>query len=240
LIPLRQRGVYQGYGNIVFALGAALGGPLGGVFGDTVGWKWAFLIQVPLCVVHAAVVWFKVDIPAGPGSMIEKIKRIDVFGAITLVGGIAFFILAASLGGNEYPWGHPLVYGTFIAAVVFLVAFVLVEKYVARQPVMPLQVLFTRTPGFVSLTNWFISMSQFGILYNVPMYHIAVGQQSSGRSGAYLIPNAVLASTASLLCGFYIARTGKYRTLLISLAVLGVIGPFCMTVRVDIRYVLRV
>jgi predicted MFS family arabinose efflux permease len=33
------------YGNIVFALGAALGGPLGGIFGDTLGWKWAFLIQ---------------------------------------------------------------------------------------------------------------------------------------------------------------------------------------------------
>ena len=49
LIPLKQRGVYQGFGNIVFAGGAAIGGPLGGLLGDTIGWKWAFLIQfVPI------------------------------------------------------------------------------------------------------------------------------------------------------------------------------------------------
>jgi hypothetical protein len=163
--------------------------------------------------------------------MIEKLKRVDVFGAITLVGGIALFILGASLGGNEYPWSAPIVYLSLIGSLVLIITFVLVEKFVARQPVMPLGVLFTRTPGFVSLTNWFISMSQFGILYNVPAYMIAVEQKSSGHSGAYLIPNAVLASTASLLCGFYIARTGKYRTLLISLAVLAILGPLAMIVR---------
>lgn len=45
LIPLKQRGVYQGLGNLVYAAGAAIGGPLGGLLGDTIGWKWAFLIQ---------------------------------------------------------------------------------------------------------------------------------------------------------------------------------------------------
>jgi hypothetical protein len=44
-----------------------------------------------------------------------------------------------------------------------LVLFVLVEKYVAREPIMPLKVLFSRTPAAVALACWFISMSQFGI-----------------------------------------------------------------------------
>lgn len=46
LVPLRQRGTYQGLGNVVFAFGAAIGGPLGGYLGDNIGWRYGFLIQV--------------------------------------------------------------------------------------------------------------------------------------------------------------------------------------------------
>lgn len=45
LIPLRRRGVWQGFGNISFGLGAALGGVFGGWINDTWGWRKAFLIQ---------------------------------------------------------------------------------------------------------------------------------------------------------------------------------------------------
>lgn len=99
----------------------------------------------------------------------SKIKRIDVFGAITLVSAIALILLGVSLGGNQYPWSSPVVYGTLIGGFADLGLFVLVEKYVAREPVMPLGVIFTRTPGFVALSNFFISMSQFAILYSIPL-----------------------------------------------------------------------
>ena len=99
----------------------------------------------------------------------SKIKRIDVFGAITLVSAIALILLGVSLGGNQYPWSDPIVYGTLIGGFADLGLFVLVEKYVAREPVMPLGVIFTRTPGFVALSNFFISMSQFAILYSIPL-----------------------------------------------------------------------
>ena len=50
LVSLRQRGTYQGLGNVVYAAGAAIGGPLGGYLGDGIGWRWAFLIQVSITV----------------------------------------------------------------------------------------------------------------------------------------------------------------------------------------------
>lgn len=40
IIPLRERGTWQGYMNIVFATGFALGGPLGGLMADSIGWRW--------------------------------------------------------------------------------------------------------------------------------------------------------------------------------------------------------
>jgi len=42
IIPLRERGTWQGYMNIVFATGFGLGAPLGGVLSDTVGWRVCF------------------------------------------------------------------------------------------------------------------------------------------------------------------------------------------------------
>lgn len=45
LIPLRRRGVWQGFGNISFGVGAGLGGIFGGWINDTWGWRKAFLIQ---------------------------------------------------------------------------------------------------------------------------------------------------------------------------------------------------
>lgn len=40
LVPLRERGVYQGIINIIYAGAAATGAPLGGFLADTVGWRW--------------------------------------------------------------------------------------------------------------------------------------------------------------------------------------------------------
>ena len=39
LVPLRRRGVWQGYGNIIFGLGMGLGGTLGGWLNDWIGWR---------------------------------------------------------------------------------------------------------------------------------------------------------------------------------------------------------
>jgi MFS family permease len=40
LVPLRERGVWQGYLNIIFAAGTSTGAPLGGIMADSVGWRW--------------------------------------------------------------------------------------------------------------------------------------------------------------------------------------------------------
>lgn len=40
VVPLKDRGVYQGYLNIIGCAGTAVGAPLGGLLADTVGWRW--------------------------------------------------------------------------------------------------------------------------------------------------------------------------------------------------------
>lgn len=40
LVPLRERGMWQGYMNVIASVGMSLGAPLGGVLADSVGWRW--------------------------------------------------------------------------------------------------------------------------------------------------------------------------------------------------------
>ena len=229
LVSLKARGTRQGLGNLVFAAGAALGGPLGGALADGgIGWRWAFLIQVPLCMLHFGVVSVKVNIPAGPGSMKEKLRRIDVWGALSLVVAVTLLLVGLNMGGNELPWSHPLVISSLVSSFVFLGAFVYVERHVAREPLMPMSVLFNRTPGFVSLACWFISISQYGILFNVPLYFIAVKGRSAANAGMHLIPNAITASACSLGSGLIMGRTGRYRTIMLLGGAMAVLGPLGM------------
>ncbi|SPC67235.1 related to multidrug resistance proteins [Ustilago sp. UG-2017b] len=229
LVSLKARGTWQGLGNLVYATGAALGGPLGGALADGgLGWRWAFLVQVPLCAVHFAVVSWKIDIPAGPGSMIEKIKRIDALGSLSLVTSVTLMLIGLSLGGNEREWSDKLVLGSLIGGGAVLVLFVLIERYFAREPLMPMSVLFNRTPGFVALACWFITMSQFGIIFNVPTYFSSVERTSTSYAGLHLIPNAIIASSCSLGSGLIMARTGRYRKMLLLGGLFGFVGPLMM------------
>ncbi|KAI3627093.1 hypothetical protein GLX27_001239 [Malassezia furfur] len=229
LVSLKARGTWQGLGNLVFATGAAIGGPLGGALADGgIGWRWAFLVQVPLCMIHFGMVSWKINIPAGPGSVSEKLRRVDVWGALSLVSSVALVLVGLNLGGNELPWGHPAVLSSLIGGMLLAGVFVYVEKNVAREPLMPMSVLFNRTPGFVSLACWFISISQFGILFNVPLYFTAVAGTSASRAGMHLIPNAVTASACSLGSGLIMGRTGKYRKMMLAAGSLAVLGPLGM------------
>lgn len=229
LVSLKMRGTWQGLGNVVFAAGAALGGPLGGLLADRgSSWRLAFLVQVPLGILHFAVVSRKVDIPAGPGRVVDKLRRIDVLGALTLVGAVSALLVGLSLGGNELPWEHPVVLGALVGALVLAFAFVFVEDRVAREPIMPLALMRERTPACVALTCLFISITVFSVLFNVPLYFTTVLQRLPSSAGLHLIPNALGASTFSLGSGIFMARTGTYRTLVLVCGIGGFVGPAMM------------
>lgn len=88
LIPLKRRGTYQGYMNIVFASGTSLGAPIGGVVADFLGWRWSFGIQIPLIIISILVLTLRFHLPEREPSketMRQKLRRVDFAGAVTLV-----------------------------------------------------------------------------------------------------------------------------------------------------------
>ena len=103
LVPLRKRGFTQGIANIVMGAGSGLGGLLGGWINSLWGWRMAFLVQVPLVVVGAILVFFTVSIPV---KISEKsaFRRVDYLGSVILTVSLVLFLPGANSGGNLLPW----------------------------------------------------------------------------------------------------------------------------------------
>lgn len=211
LVPLRRRGVWQGIGNICYGTGMGLGSIFGGVVNDSLGWRWAFLIQVPFVVLSTILIWFTVKVPVKETDR-SRIKRVDFLGAFTLIVFLVMLLTGLNAGGNQVPWNHPLVLTSLPLSAVFLVLFIYVEDKIATEPVIPVRLLLNRTVGFACLTNWFSTMAVFGLLYYVPIYFQVQGYTLTA-AGIRLVPEAVGTALGSLGSGMIMRITGRYMVL---------------------------
>ncbi|EMC99742.1 hypothetical protein BAUCODRAFT_145124 [Baudoinia panamericana UAMH 10762] len=212
LVPLRKRGVWQGIGNIVFGMGMGLGGVFGGGINDSIGWRWAFYIQVPFILVAGIAGYLTVKVPVKETEE-SKLKRVDFLGAFCLVACLVLLLLGLNSGGNIVPWNHPLVYVSLPLSFIFLLLFIYVEDRVAAEPVIPVRLLLNQSVMAACLTNWFMTMSVFALIYYGPIYFQVVRGVSSTRAGTLFIPQSVGTALGSLGSGLIMRATGKYRLL---------------------------
>ncbi|KAJ7490930.1 MFS general substrate transporter [Mycena latifolia] len=215
-VPLRSRGLYQGFTNLLFGLGGAIGAPLGGWLGDTIGWRAAFLCQSPFLIFGLFLLYLKVREPdivlaAAGSSIYAKLKRIDYAGSVSLILALLTFLVGLNFKTTStYEWDDPQVWGLLTTGVIFACLFVLIEFKFAVEPVMPITMLKRRTPGFVALNNFLLAVLTFSTVYNVPLYFTVARLRSSTDAGAHLIPNSVSVSIGSLFAGWYMRKTGRY------------------------------
>ncbi|KAI5294846.1 hypothetical protein KEM52_003049 [Ascosphaera acerosa] len=208
LVPLRERGVWQGVGNICFGVGAASGGLFGGWLNDTWGWRWAFLIQVPFMAVSTMLVAWRVDIPVKEHDR-SRLARIDFLGSLTLTVSLVLLLLGLNTGGSQLPWTHPLIIASFPVSAIFLGLFVYVEEYKALEPVVPIRLLLHRTIWSACLTNWFSTMTIMAVITYIPLYFQVLGSTAT-EAGARIGPYAIGTAAGSMGLGIAMRASGRY------------------------------
>ncbi|EOO04120.1 putative mfs multidrug transporter protein [Phaeoacremonium minimum UCRPA7] len=210
IVPLRDRGIWQGYLNIIFAAGTATGAPLGGLLAESVGWRWSFLGQVPFVVVAFIAVYLVLDLPKKDTShWREKLAKVDFLGALFLVAAVLCLLVGLDNGSNE-GWRHYFTVAPLAVTPVFVFLFVLVEMRVASHPFAPGHIIFERSLFACFLCNFFGIAGQMPVLFFLPLVYQAVDGLSAVQAGLLLIPGSVAGVSASLGGGFVIRHTGRY------------------------------
>jgi EmrB/QacA subfamily drug resistance transporter len=181
-----------------------LGPVVGGVVVDTIGWRFAFLLNVPLL---AFALWVAIRHLAESRDD-EASGRFDWFGAVVAalaVGGLAFGLIR----GQAQAWADG---AAWMAIGIGVVALVLFPVLMARRPdpLVPLGLFRQRAFATVNLATLFI----YGALYVTFSYTALVLQNVLGYTalgaGAVGVPTgillALLSTRAGTLAGQYGAR----------------------------------
>jgi MFS family permease len=223
LVPLRKRGLLQGIGNLSYGSGAMLGGVFGGLMNDhtKLGWRLAFLIQVPPVILSGILVGIMVRVPPKV-SKEGYLERIDFAGVILIVGFLVMGLLGLNAGGNLVPWNHPLPIASLLVSVIIFIGFWAWEGK-AKHPIIPVQMLAERTVFSACLTNFVVTMATMMLLFYIPLYLQVLGYTAT-QAGLGILPASIGTSICSLGSGLIMNKTGKYMTLGISSLVLFVAG----------------
>ncbi|KAH7235775.1 major facilitator superfamily-domain-containing protein [Fusarium tricinctum] len=217
MIPFRKRGMYQALQNGIYGFGAISGASFGGSIADHIGWRWCFLLQVPISVVALVIGALVVsDQPGGfsLGSSLGTVwKRVDFSGSLLLVVAVSVQLVGLSLGGNELPWSSPWVIGSLVGSVGLFALFLLVEAKTSAIPVIPLRLLQGRLPIATQCANVCAGMAAYGYLFMLPLFFQVVLLDSATTAGARLAIPSLATPIGGLISGVVMSRWGKLLTL---------------------------
>ncbi|OBG18781.1 MDR family MFS transporter [Mycobacterium sp. 852002-51057_SCH5723018] len=205
VIPLRDRGRYQGAMGAVFGVTTVIGPLLGGYFTDHLTWRWAFWINVPI-----SIVVFFVAAAAIPALSQRTKPVIDYIGILFVGLGASGLTLATSWGGTTYPWGSATIVGLFAGSAVALGIFVWVESRAAA-PILPTRLFGSPVFTVCCVLSFVVGFAMLGALTFLPTYMQFVDGVSATTSGLRTLPMVVGMLTTSMGSGVLVGRTGRYK-----------------------------
>ncbi|WP_328769967.1 MFS transporter [Streptomyces sp. NBC_00286] len=189
-------GLWSGFGGI----GAAIGPFLGGWLVDGPGWRWVFLLNVPVALLCAPIAVRHV--PESKDGR-EHGRGFDVLGAA--LGALALALVTYAL--IEARSGTLVVAGTATVGLVAGIAFVYVERRRA-DPMMPLDIFASRQFTAVNVVTLCVYAAFGGFFFLTALQLQVVSGYSPLGAGTALLPITVLMLLLSARAGDLGRRIG--------------------------------
>jgi len=206
LVSPRERGRYQGYIAIAFALATVVGPLIGGVLVEHASWRWVFYVNLP--VGAAALAGLALKLPAADPA--PRRAPLDVTGTILLAASTMALMLACIWGGDRYAWGSPAIVALIAGGGVLAFALVARERS-APDPIVPLNLLRTRVVAVSSVALFLTTAALFSITVFVPLYLQTTTGATPTEAGLLLVPMMIGITLSTNLAGVAMSRTGRYK-----------------------------
>lgn len=198
VVPLRERGKYQGILGAVVAIangiGPVIGGALSSVSAD--GWRWIFRLNLPLTAITTLSVFFFMPLRKVQGDWRVKLKAIDFVGGGLALAGTAVLLLGLTWGGGEYPWQSSHVIATIVVGFAVCVLFMLWQWKGATYPLVPVHIFKSGIVNGACLTMFINGWNFLVQVYYIPSFYQLVFGYSAVRAGAMLLPITLMQSTS--------------------------------------------
>jgi EmrB/QacA subfamily drug resistance transporter len=225
IVAPRERAKYQGYFVAVFGTSSVLGPVAGGFFAGQAeilgitGWRWVFLINVPLGILALAVVTKVLNVPHTKRS-----HRIDWPGALALVVGLVPLLIVAEQG-RTWGWDSVEALSCYGIGALGIIAFILLERRIGDDALLPLRMFRSGVFSWGSIAGFVAGMGMFGALALLPLYLQIVKGSTPTEAGLQTLPLVLGIMTMSIFSGQMISRTGRYKIwpiIGLSLMILGI------------------
>ena len=212
MLAPRERAKYQGYFLAVFGISSLIGPLIGGLFAGAsqilwiAGWRWVFLINVPIGVIALAMVLRFLHLPKRERGS----ARIDWWGAAGVIVALVPLLLVAEQG-RDWGWGSAAALACYIIGGIGIVAFVIIEIAMKDDALIPIKLFRSSTFSMATVIGVFVGFGMFGAMLTLPLYLQLVLGSSPTVSGLQLLPMILGLMVSSIASGQIIARTGRYR-----------------------------
>ncbi|UPL02231.1 hypothetical protein LCI18_013165 [Fusarium solani-melongenae] len=213
VVPLRERGKYQGILGAVVAIANGVGPVIGGALSSKSedSWRWIFRMQLPLTIFTTCCVLFSMPLKKVEGDWRLKLKAVDFLGIFLALAGMTVVILGLTWGGNEYSWNSAQVITTLVVGTAVSVAFILWQWKGPRYPLIPLHIFKSKIVNGACLTMAINGWNFVMQVYYVPSFYQLVYGYSATKAGAMLLPITLLQTVSSTLSGLVVHWVGRYR-----------------------------
>ena len=213
VFPPQERGRALGIIGGIVAFGLAAGPAVGGLIIGLAGWRWVFLVNIPIGFIAGFVVWKHVpSLRAGQAG-----QRFDVAGALLLLVTLVCYALAMTMG-QRMGFSAPAVLGLLAAAALGLFLFVFLETRL-HQPMIDLTIFRDSLFSMNLLMSFLVFIMNGGVLI-LPFFLELVMGYSTEKAGLFMMVGPASMGLVSIWAGTLSDRHGSRLISLLGLLVL--------------------
>jgi len=224
IVSPRERAKYTGYFMATFGTSSVLGPVIGGFFAERgaligiTGWRWVFLVNVPLGIAALVVVSRTLHL-----HHVRREARIDWWGAAMLVVSLVPLLTVAEQG-RQWGWDSTRSVGCFVVGALGVLSFVAAEHRMHDDALIPLRIFRIRAASVTVVAGVIVGMAMFGGMMILPLYMQIVHGASPMQSGFMMLPMVFGLMLGSIISGQITSRTGRIRIFPIAGSALAALG----------------